>query len=166
MPFVQDSVDVLVERILAAQDALGRRILVENLSTYVSFEDSEMSEWAFISEIVKRADCYLLLDINNVYVSCCNHRWDPHEFLRGIPHDRVRQIHLAGHTDHGHVKIDTHGDFVCQPVWDLFRWYTERYGAPSPMIEWDMNIPPWEQLAGELRKVAAIVDDVGERRCA
>jgi uncharacterized protein len=168
LPFTQETLDVVVPRILAAQDVLRRPILVENLSTYLEFSCSEMSEWQFVSEVVRRTGCYLLLDINNVYVSCSNHGWDPHEFLRGIPHDRVRQIHLAGHFDSGALKIDTHGELVAEPVWELFAWYTAQYGAVSTMIEWDKNLPVWSVLAAELGKIEAIIDAarVAEARCA
>jgi uncharacterized protein (UPF0276 family) len=166
LPLARESIDALVEGIGRAQDALGRRILVENLSTYVTFASSEMSEWEFLSEIVQRADCYLLLDINNVHVSCFNHGWDAHAYLHGIPHDRVRQIHLAGYTDRGRIKIDTHGEPVHEPVWELFRWYGERYGAINPMIERDEDVPPWSELAGEVHRLSAIVSALGERQCA
>jgi uncharacterized protein (UPF0276 family) len=166
LPFVPESVEVLVERICRAQDVLGRQILVENLSSYVTFASSEMSEWQFLSEVVERADCYLLLDINNVHVSCFNHGWDAHAYLHGIPHDRVRQIHLAGYTDHGRIKIDTHGEPVHEPVWELFRWYGERYGTINPMVERDSDVPPWSALAGELRAMSSIVSAVAERQCA
>jgi uncharacterized protein (UPF0276 family) len=166
LPLIAESVEVLVERISRAQDVLGRQILVENLSTYVTFASSEMSEWEFISEVVRRADCYLLLDINNVHVSCFNHGWDAHAYLHGIPHDRVRQIHVAGYTDHGHIKIDTHGEPVHAPVWELFRWYGERYGTINPMIERDSDVPPWSELVGELATMTAIVAGLAELRCA
>jgi uncharacterized protein (UPF0276 family) len=164
LPFTEDVVELLAERILAAQDVLRRRILVENLSSYVQFAESEMPEWEFISEVLRRADCDLLLDINNVYVTCSNHGWDSREFLRGIPHDRVRQIHLAGHLDTGHVKIDSHGEYTVEPVWELFRWYVATYGPVAAMIEWDKNIPAWPDLERELRKVEAILAQ--ESRCA
>ena len=166
LPFARESIDVLVEGISRAQDVLRRRILVENLSTYMTFASSEMSEWEFISEIVERADCYLLLDINNVHVSCSNHGWDAHAYLHGIPHDRVRQMHLAGYTDRGRIKIDTHGEPVHEPVWELFRWYGERYGAINPMIERDEDVPPWSELVGEVRRMSAIVSALGEKQCA
>jgi uncharacterized protein len=167
VPFTDESLDVISARISTAQDFLGRRILVENLSSYLELP-GEMSEWQFISEVVRRTDCELLLDINNVYVSCENHGWDAHEFLRGIPHDRVRQIHLAGHFDKGHIKVDTHGEAVCEPVWELFHWYVARYGAVSSMIEWDSNVPAWDELAREIAKIDAILDEVSRResRCA
>lgn len=166
LPFVEESIAVLVERIGRAQDVLGRRILVENLSSYVTFASSEMAEWEFIAEIVRRADCYLLLDINNVHVSCFNHGWDAHAYLHGIPHDRVRQIHLAGYTERGHLKIDTHGEPVHEPVWELFRWYGERYATINPMIERDSDVPPWSELAGELRQMTAIIAELADRRSA
>jgi len=166
LPFVRESVEVVVERISRAQDALGRRILVENLSSYVTFTSSEMSEWEFITEVVQRADCHLLLDINNVHVSCFNHGWDEHAYLHGIPHDRVRQIHLAGYADHRQLKIDSHGEPVHEPVWELFRWYGDRYATINPMIERDTDVPPWYELAGELHRMSAIVSERAERQCA
>jgi uncharacterized protein (UPF0276 family) len=168
VPFTEESIDVIATRILAAQDQLRRPILVENLSSYVTHPSSEMTEWEFISAIVRRTDCLVLLDINNVYVSCSNHGWDARAYLDGIPHDRVRQIHLAGHADHGHVKLDTHGETVIEPVWDLYRAYLARHGAVPTMIEWDSNIPPWEELARELAKIEAILDEVSseEKQCA
>jgi len=168
LPFTEESVDVIATRIAVAQDFLGRRILVENISSYLQFPSSEMTEWEFISEIVRRSDCELLLDINNVYVSCSNHGWDAAAFLRGIPHDRVRQIHLAGHRDHGHIKIDTHGERVAEPVWQLFRAYIAEHGPVPAMIEWDTNVPSWSEMVGELAKIDAILDDelAVESRCA
>jgi uncharacterized protein (UPF0276 family) len=159
LPFTADSVDVIATRILAAQDFLGRRILVENISSYLVFPSSEMTEWEFISQVVRRADCELLLDINNVYVSCANHGWDACAYLRGIPHDRVRQIHLAGHRDMGHIKIDTHGEYIADPVWQLFRAYVTEHGAVPAMIEWDTNVPGWSELTTELANIDAILDD-------
>jgi uncharacterized protein (UPF0276 family) len=168
VPFTEESIDVIATRILAAQDQLQRPILVENLSSYVTYPSSEMTEWEFISEIARRTDCLLLLDINNVYVACSNHGWDARAYLDGIPHDRVRQIHLAGHADHGHVKLDTHGETVVEPVWDLYRSYVAQHGAVPTMIEWDSNIPPWDELARELSKIEAILADVAteEKQCA
>ena len=168
MPFTRDSIDVLVRNIRAVQDELARPILVENLSSYFEHAFSEMTEPEFISEVVHRAGCYLLLDINNVYVSCTNHGWDPHDFLRAIPHDRVRQIHLAGHFDRGDMLIDTHSELIVDPVWELFEWYVARYGATWSMIEWDNKLPEWPQLAAELVKISAIVERTRTRsaRCA
>ena len=168
MPLTEDSLDVIVPNILAVQDALARPILVENLSSYLECAFSEMTEHEFISEVVGRTDCYLLLDINNVYVSSTNHGWDAHDFLRGLPHDRVRQIHLAGHFDRGDMLIDTHAELIIDPVWELFEWYAARYGAPWAMIEWDNKLPEWPQLAAELAKISAIVERTRERsaRCA
>lgn len=168
LPLTEEAIDVIVPNIAAVQDLLGRPILVENLSTYLECSFSEMPEWQFISEIVRRSGCDLLLDINNVHVSCTNHGWDAHEFLRNLPHDRVRQIHLAGHLDRGDLLIDTHGELVADPVWELYEWYITQYGPVWSMIEWDNKIPPWTELADELDKVRAIVDRVRARsvRCA
>ena len=168
MPLTEESIDVLVPHILAVQDLLARPIAVENLSTYLECSFSEMPEWQFISEVVRRSGCLLLLDINNVYVSSTNHGWDAHEFLRNIPHDRVRQIHLAGHVDRGDMLIDTHAAHVVEPVWDLFEWYIGRYGTAWTMIEWDSQIPPWPELAAELDRIKVIVERVraGSVRCA
>ena len=157
VPFQEESIEVLVSRISAAQDALQRRILVENLSSYLELESSDMTEWEFISEVARRADCYLLLDINNVYVSCQNHGWDPYEFVASIPHERVYQIHLAGFFDRGDLKIDTHGELTADPVWDLYRFYIERFGPVSSMIEWDNHVPEWPVMAGELEKIERVL---------
>jgi uncharacterized protein (UPF0276 family) len=107
-------------------------------------------------------------DINNVHVSCFNHQWDAHEYLLGIPHERVRQIHLAGHVDRGRVKVDTHSEAVAPEVWALFRWYVGQYGPVPSMIERDSNIPTWQVLASELDKIEAILDQASamESRCA
>ena len=166
MPLTEESIDVIVPNIIAVQDRLRRPILVENLSTYFECSFAEMPEWQFISEVVRRAGCELLLDINNVYVSCTNHGWDAYELLRNIPHDRVRQIHLAGHFDRGDLLIDTHSELVSDPVWELFAWYVEQFGAAPSMIEWDSKIPPWAELAGELAKITRILEHAQGQRCA
>jgi uncharacterized protein (UPF0276 family) len=168
MPLTEESIDVLVPHILEIQDVLERPILVENLSTYLECSFSEMPEWQLVSEVVRRTGCELLLDINNVYVSSTNHGWDAREYLRNVPHDRVRQIHLAGHLDRGDMLIDTHGSHVVDPVWELYEWYVARYGAAWTMIEWDSDIPPWPELASELDKIVSIVARVraGSARCA
>jgi uncharacterized protein (UPF0276 family) len=168
MPLTAEGIEIIVPAIVEVQDLLGRQILVENLSTYLECSFSEMPEWQFVTEVVQRADCYLLLDINNVYVSSVNHGWDPHEYLRNVPHDRVRQIHLAGHLDRGDLLIDTHGERVVDPVWELFAWYVERYGACWSMIERDTKIPPWPELVDELERMNSIIErtEAGRARCA
>jgi len=168
VPFTRESVDVMVRHVSQVQDFLKQRILLENLSSYFEYEDAEMNEHEFISEVARRADCLLLLDVNNVYVSSTNHGLDPHEFLRNIPHDRVMQIHLAGHMKLGPFLYDTHGEHMVDPVRDLYDWYIANYGAVSSMIEWDNNVPPWDVLAAELTKVKSVLTkyDGGLRQCA
>ena len=140
----------------AVQDVLGRRILLENVSSYVAFRDSQLTEWQFLSEVATRADCLILLDVNNIYVSAVNHEFDAREYLDGIPAERVQQIHLAGHENHGDYLIDTHDHPVPDPVWQLYTEAVRRCGAVSTMIERDAHIPPLEELCAELAQARAL----------
>ena len=150
LPYTEEALANVVERVQTVQDVLGRRILLENVSSYVSYRDSQMSEWEFLREIAQRADCLLLLDVNNIYVSSVNHEFDPLDYLQAIPVDRVQQIHLAGHENHGDYLIDTHDHPVSDPVWELYDAAVRRFGSVSTMIERDDNIPPLEELCSEL----------------
>lgn len=150
LPYTQEALDHLVPRIREVQDRIGTRILLENVSSYVSYKSSEMTEWDFLARLAEAADCLLLLDINNVYVNSVNHHFDPDEFVRTIPAARVAQIHLAGHARQASFIIDTHDRPVAEPVWALYQRAMRRYGAVSTMIERDANIPPLEELVGEL----------------
>ncbi len=150
MPYTEAALRHLTARIQQVQEALGRRLLIENVSSYVSFAADEMSEWAFIAELLKRADCELLLDVNNVYVSSRNHGFDPRTFIDAMPRDRVRQIHLAGHEDHGTHVVDTHDHAICDAVWALYAHTVKRLGAVPSMIERDDHIPPLAELLAEL----------------
>ena len=150
LPYTEEALANIVERVRTVQDVLGRRILLENVSSYVSYRDSQMSEWEFLREIAQRADCLLLLDVNNIYVSSVNHEFDPLDYLQAIPVDRVQQIHLAGHENHGDYLIDTHDHPVPDPVWELYDAAVRRFGSVSTMIERDDNIPPLEELCSEL----------------
>jgi uncharacterized protein len=132
------------------QDILGRRILLENVSSYVTYRDSRLTEWDFLREIANAADCHILLDVNNIYVSSVNHEFDPLEYLHAIPVERVQQIHLAGHENHGDYLIDTHDHPVPDPVWELYVAALRRFGNVSTMIERDANIPPLAELCAEL----------------
>jgi len=138
------------------QDFLGRRILLENVSSYVAFRDSQLAEWEFLSEIATRADCLILLDVNNIYVSAVNHEFDPLQYLNAMPAGRVQQIHLAGHEDHGDYLIDTHDHPVPDPVWELYASAVRRFGAISTMIERDDHIPPLEELCAELARARTL----------
>ncbi|MEP7295048.1 MAG: DUF692 domain-containing protein [Burkholderiales bacterium] len=150
MPYTEAALRHLVPRVQQVQELLGRRMVLENVSSYVSFEADEMSEWVFITELLKRADCELLLDVNNVYVSSRNHGFDPRTFIDAMPRERVRQIHLAGHEDHGTHCVDTHDHPVCDAVWSLYAHTVRRFGAVPTMIERDDHIPPLPELLAEL----------------
>lgn len=150
LPYNEETLEHLVERISEVQDFLGRQILLENVSSYVTYKESQMSEWDFLNQLAQRADCHILLDINNIYVSARNHDFAPQDYLNGINPDRVRQFHLAGHTDYGDYVIDTHDHAVADPVWALYRDALNRFGPVSTMIERDDNIPPLQELIDEL----------------
>jgi len=156
LPYTEEALAHVVERVRRVQDVLGRRILLENVSSYVAFRDSRLSEWQFLSEIATRADCLILLDVNNIYVSAVNHEFDALEYLNAIPADRVQQIHLAGHENHGDYLVDTHDAEVPDPVWQLYAAAVRRFGAVSTMIERDDHIPPLEELCAELAAARAL----------
>ena len=156
LPYTEEALASVVERVCAVQDFLGRRILLENVSSYVAFRDSHLSEWQFLAEIATRADCLVLLDVNNIHVSAVNHEFDPLEYLNAIPAERVQQIHLAGHEDHGDYLIDTHDHPVPDPVWELYASAVRRFGAVSTMIERDDHIPPLEELCAELSRARTL----------
>lgn len=156
MPYTEAALRHVVQRVQQVQELLGRRLLLENVSSYVSFAGDEMSEWEFIAELVRRADCELLLDVNNVYVSSVNHGFDATTFIDAMPPERVRQIHLAGHEDHGDHLIDTHDHPVCEAVWQLYAHTVQRLGAVPTMIERDDHIPPLPELLAELDMARAV----------
>jgi hypothetical protein len=144
----------LVERVRIVQDFLERPLVLENPSTYLTFRASSMPEQEFIARLADAADCALLLDVNNVYVTCRNHDLDPFEYLDAIPYDRVVQIHLAGHTDLGTHCIDTHNGRVVDAVWDLYSYVQERRGNTATLLEWDADIPKFEVLQREVGRAA------------
>lgn len=160
LPYTEEALQHIVERVKRAQDFLGRQILLENVSSYITYADSQLTEWDFLAEVAKRSDCLILLDINNIYVSAFNHNFDVHDYLNGIPIDRVRQFHLAGHENCGKHIIDTHNQPVIDPVWDLYAKAVQRFGRVSTMIERDDNIPEFPELMAELERAKAIVEQV------
>ncbi len=164
-PLTQEALDHCVERARRVQDFLGRRIALENPSTYVSFGADEMSEADFLAELARRADCLLLLDVNNVFVSAFNHGFDAKDYLDRIPKERVAQIHVAGHSDMGTHKIDTHDHPVCGDVWELFSYVRQRFGPIPAMIERDDRFPPFSELLDELRHMRQLAE-AGERAAA
>ena len=156
LPYTQEAIDHVVSRVQQVQEFLGRRILLENASSYVTYSQSVMTEWEFVKEVVERADCLLLFDINNIYVSGFNHGYDPKEYIDAVPAERVWQHHLAGHTNNGNHIIDTHDHPVIDPVWELYAYAVKKLGPVSVMVERDDNIPPFEELYEEfdhMRKV-------------
>lgn len=156
LPYTEEALRHVVGRVQHVQDTLGRRLVLENVSSYVSFRDSELSEWDFLRAVAERADCLILLDVNNVYVSSVNHEFDARAYLDAIPVERVQQIHLAGHQDHGDYLVDTHDHPVPDPVWDLYAAAVRRFGNVSTMIERDANIPPLGELLAELDAARAL----------
>jgi uncharacterized protein len=158
LPYTEEAIAHVVERVRTVQDFLGRRILLENVSSYVAFRDSSISEWEFLAEIAERADCLVLLDVNNIYVSSVNHEFDPLDYLAAIPPGRVQQIHLAGHENHGDYLIDTHDHPVPDPVWELYAQAVRRFGRVSTMIERDDHIPPLAELTAELAQARALCE--------
>lgn len=158
LPYTEEALTVCCANIRLAQSVLERPLVLENPSSYLSFVESDMTEWAFLSELCARTGCALLLDVNNIYVSSVNHAFDPYAYLDGVPADRVWQIHLAGHSRNGDLLIDTHDEAVSDPVWDLYDGACRRFGPVATMIERDDNIPPLGDLLAELdfaRTVAA-----------
>jgi uncharacterized protein (UPF0276 family) len=152
IPYTRALRDHVVDRIRAVQDRLGRPFAVENVSSYLAYRASEMSEWDFLGEVVEAADCAVLLDVNNIFVSSVNHGFDPHEYLAAVPPDRVLQIHLAGHSVHEGYRLDTHDAEVCDEVWGLYRAAIRRFGSVTTLIEWDGNIPAFSRLQEEAER--------------
>ena len=150
LPYTEEAMALVSANIRHAQEVLERPLLVENASTYLTFADDQMTEWEFITELTRRTGCYLLLDVNNIYVSGTNHGFDPFTYLAGIPADRVRQMHLAGHSKGRDLLIDTHDEPVPDPVWAIYQAACERFGPRASMIERDDNIPPLADLLAEL----------------
>ncbi|MCP3852259.1 MAG: DUF692 domain-containing protein [Gammaproteobacteria bacterium] len=150
LPYTEESIANVAARISQVQDFLGCRMLIENVSSYVSYKQSEMTEWEFLNEVAERADCLLLLDVNNIYVSSVNHEFDPLDYLLSVSKERVQQFHLAGHSDYGDYVIDTHDMPVCDAVWSLYAQAVKQFGEVTFMIERDDNIPPLNELMLEL----------------
>ncbi|MFA0812504.1 HvfB family MNIO-type RiPP peptide maturase [Microbulbifer epialgicus] len=156
IPFTEEAVMYVAERIRIVQDALGQRIAMENVSYYAA-PGQEMSELAFLKAVLEEADCDLLLDVNNIYVNSINHCYNPFEFLRALPSERMRYVHVAGHYDEADdLKVDTHGAPVIDPVWELLNKAYEIHGVMPTLLERDFNIPPLRQLVEEVEKIKNI----------
>jgi uncharacterized protein (UPF0276 family) len=166
LPYTEEALAHVAARVQRVQEHLGRELVLENVSSYVEFAHSTMSEWEFIAELARRTGCGLLLDVNNIYVSAFNHGFDAQDFLAGIPVDRVRQIHLAGHSNMGTHIIDTHDAAVVDPVWQLYADALRRFGPVPTMIERDDNIPPFAELVAELQTARGLARDTLGKRAA
>ena len=170
LPYTPATLQTLCDHIDQTQEILGRGIMIENPSTYVTFRDSTIAEPDFLAQAIKRTGCKLLLDVNNIYVSCCNHNWDAAAYLQAIPVDCVGEIHLAGHAERvigAHIlRIDDHGSKVCDAVWKLYQKAIDRCGVIRKMIEWDTDVPALEVLLGEAEAAQTILQSYLERKDA
>jgi uncharacterized protein (UPF0276 family) len=163
MPYTQEALRHMVRRIREIQDSLERPLVLENPSSYTEFTSSSMPEWEFIARMAEGADCGVLLDVNNVYVSSFNHRFDPVAYIRAIPPERVAYLHLAGHTNFGTHLLDTHIGPVIDPVWKLYRLAHRLNGGRSTLLEWDENIPSFPVVHREVLKARRHIEAALER---
>ena len=162
LPYTEEALAHVAARVADTQDFLGRQILIENLSSYLQYRHSTIPEWDFLAAVAERADCGILLDVNNIYVSARNHKFDPAEYLRAIPATRVHELHLAGHMvrryDDGEILIDTHNARVSDAVWTLYRDTLARVGAKPTLIEWDSELPALSALVEEARTANRLIE--------
>jgi uncharacterized protein (UPF0276 family) len=159
MPYTFEAAKKTAQKIREARDFLEVPVVVENVSSYAEFKASEMTEWQFLTEVVEDADCGILLDVNNIYVSSQNHNFDPFEYLKNVPHQRVAQIHIAGHSKYEKYILDTHDHAVIDPVWALYARAIELIGSTATLLEWDDHIPPFEEVHNEALKAKRHVPD-------
>ncbi len=162
LPYTEAALAYVAERVRRVQDRLGRRVALENVSSYFAYQADAMPEWEFLVRVAERADCGILLDVNNVFVSAHNHGFDPQRYLSAIPPERVFQIHLAGHSEQGGLLIDTHDHPVRDEVWALFETAVRRLGPVSTLIEWDDRIPEFETLVAEAARAREVLARVAE----
>ena len=159
LPYTEEALAHLSQRVMEVQEALGRQILVENVSSYLRFTHSTIPEWEFVAEVSRRSGCGLLFDVNNVYVNAVNHGFDAREYIAALPGDAVQEIHLAGFDESGPCLIDTHGTPVSEAVWDLYRDTIRHMGPKPTLIEWDTDIPPLATLLEQAARAQAILEE-------
>jgi len=164
LPWTEEALAHVVSRVARVQDALGRRIVLENVSSYLAFTHSTMPEWEFLAEVARRADCGILLDVNNVFVSSYNHGFDARAYVDAMPAERVVQIHLAGHSDHGTHLLDTHDAPVADGVWELYRHAIRRLGRVATLVEWDGEVPPLAVVEDQALRARAAADEAESAR--
>jgi uncharacterized protein len=163
LPYTDEALRHMIRRVGQLQDFLGRQVLIENISSYLEFTASQIPEWDFLASLVRETGCGLLVDVNNIYVSACNHGFDPLRYLAALPRAAVQEIHLAGHSVNRHegreILIDTHSTPVCAAVWDLYRCALQWLGPLPTLIEWDTDIPELPVLVAEASKADLILDE-------
>ena len=160
LPYTEEALNYVADRIKQVQDILGRQLILENVSSYISYLHSHLTEWEFLAALAERADCKILLDVNNIYVSAFNHGFNPQDYLKSIPVKRVQQFHLAGHSHCGKHIIDTHDEPIIDEVWQLYADAIHRFGRVSTMIERDDNIPEFPELLTELQQAKTIAENI------
>ena len=168
LPYTAESLEYIAGRVAQVQDVLQRPLVLENVSSYVRAASDDFTEWEFLAALSRVSGCELLLDVNNVYVSSRNHGFDPWTFIESLPKDKVRQLHLAGHSDYGDYVIDTHDHPVSDPVWALYQRTLEHFGPVATLLERDDHFPPFEELLDELQKARELGSHVlaGRQQCA
>ena len=164
LPYTEEALAHVVERVRRVQDRLARQILIENVSSYVTFAHSQMPEWEFLAAVAEQADCGILLDVNNIYVSAVNHGFSAEAYVDGVPAARVGQIHLAGHSDKGTHLLDTHDGLVIPAVWALYRRAVARCGRVSTLVEWDDHVPELEEVLAEAERARVAEAEVLDAR--
>ena len=166
LPYTEEAIATVARNVSIAQDVLGRQIALENVSSYLSYRESAMTEWEFLIAVARRAGCKILLDVNNAYVSATNHRFAPESYVDAVPSDLVAQIHLGGYTDTGKFLFDTHSRAPTDPVWELYRRTIRRMPSTPVLIEWDEDVPAWDGLEAQAVKAADIQREELERQPA
>jgi hypothetical protein len=156
LPYTEATIQHVSKRIREAQERLERQLVIENVSSYLQYQQSTLTEWEFISAVAEEADCKILLDVNNIYVSAFNHDFDPCKYIDSIPVERVQQFHLAGYEDKGTHLLDTHGAAVSEAVWGLYTLAIQRFGALPTLIEWDNNIPALDVVLAETQRAREV----------
>jgi uncharacterized protein (UPF0276 family) len=159
LPYTEEAIATVARNVTKVQDFLGRRIALENVSSYLTYKDSEMTEWEFLVAVAKRADCRILLDINNAFVSASNHGFAAETYLDAIPSELVAQLHLGGYSDMGTFLFDTHSRAPTDPVWELYRRVIKRMPEVPVLVEWDEDLPDWDELERQVQKAAAIAKE-------
>ncbi|MFQ5483429.1 MAG: DUF692 domain-containing protein, partial [Nitrospinaceae bacterium] len=158
LPYTEEALDHVSRRVMVTQEFLGRRILIENVSTYLEYNASQMPEWEFLAAVSRRSGCGILLDVNNIYVSAQNHGWDPVHYLDHLAGEAVLEIHLAGFEKHDGFLVDTHSRPVCAAVWNLYELALKRLGPVPTLVEWDADLPPLQGLLDEAGRASRLLE--------